>query len=71
MKMAVSQTPELVQIVRQLLSSRQMDAQVSVAGPSASVRELGAFDWHGRYQFTLSMMSIPPGLILGMMNSHE
>ncbi len=71
MKMAVSHTPELVQMVRQPASSRHTSAQTSVAGPSAAVREFGALDWHGRYQLTLSMMSSPPGLILGRMNLAE
>ena len=69
--MAVSHTPELVQIVRHPASSRQTEAQISVAGPSAAVRECGAFDRHGSYQLTLSMMSSPPGLILGMINFAE
>jgi hypothetical protein len=71
MKMAVSQTPELVQIVRHPASSRQTSAQAPAAGPSSAVREFGAFDRHGRYQLTLSIMSIPPGLILGMTNFAE
>ena len=71
MKIAVSHTPELVHIDRQPASPAATSAQTGVCGPSAAVREFGAFDWHGRYQLTLSMMSIPPGLILGRMNLAE
>ena len=71
MKMAVSHTPELVQMDRQLASSCPTSAQIGVMGPSEAVREFGALDWHGRYQLTLSMMIIPPGLILGRTNLAE
>lgn len=71
MKMAVSQTPELVQIVRHFASSRQTSAHTPAAGPSSGVREFGDLDRHGRYQLTLSIMSMPPGLIFAMINFAE
>jgi hypothetical protein len=44
MKMAVSHTPELVQIDRHRVSSAQTSAHTDVAGPSAAVREFGDLD---------------------------
>jgi FkbM family methyltransferase len=43
-KMAVSHTPELVQMDRQPVSSAQTSAHTGVEGPSSAVREFGDFD---------------------------
>lgn len=43
-KMAVSHTPELVQMDRHPASSAQTSAQTGVEGPSSAVREFGDFD---------------------------
>ena len=58
MKIAVSHTTHVVQMVRHSASSAATSAQVGVFGPSAAVREFGAFDWHSRYQLTLSTASV-------------
>ena len=71
MNIAVSHTPLLVQIERHCASSSAIRVHISPSGPSTLVREAGAREFDGKYQFTLSMISIPPDWIFGIMNLAE
>ena len=68
-KIAVSVTPLVVQIRRQVSSAAEASFHVAVSGAALGRSDAGEAVPDGRYQFTLSMMIMPPGLIFGSRSS--
>ena len=60
-KIAVSVTPELVQILLQLRKRSFTSVHTSVDGVRSDFREAGDRDGDGRNQLTLSITRNPPG----------